>query len=121
VDELYKVNFIFSFQNNVVSLRKIKWLIRIYIIFFAEMWESRGADRVDKKEAKTNIPRRGIQWQTHKNCTLPWKEVPSFCQARDLQVAGMVSVILFIYYWALHFIGSQLSFSSRLYRFFQLN
>jgi len=49
------------------------------IIFFAEMWESRGADRADKKEAKTNIPRRGIQWQTHKNCTLPWKEVPSFC------------------------------------------
>jgi len=75
---LYKVNFIFFFSKQSRLIKKNK-MVNPSIIFFAEMWESRGADRADKKEAKTNIPRRGIQWQTHKNCTLPWKEVPSFC------------------------------------------
>ena len=58
------------------------YVLQVYVkrLFFnVEIRKNRGADWASKAEAKNDLPRRGLQWKTHKNCTISWQEVPSFC------------------------------------------
>jgi hypothetical protein len=42
-----------------------------------EMWENRRANRFVEAKAEIDLPRRGLQWETHKDGSVSWQEVPS--------------------------------------------